>query len=405
MKRIFQAIDEGFFRYGSPVTMGVFRILVGTFAFINFAMIAIDFEAWFGETGFVPVQIGDRAIGDQLRINLLSGVANTNVTFIFYALTMFAALLTALGLWSRVSSIALAIGVISLHHRNILILHGGDTLLRLCCIYVALSPSGAACSLDRLIGLWKGTAPDVPAQVSLWPQRLVVFQVALLYFTSVWQKAFGSAWREGWATYYPMNLREFDRFWTPEFIEHQPFLAITTYGTLAIELAMATLVFYRPMRKWVLASALVLHAWIEYSMNIPLFEWVMVSTYIAFYQGDEISAWAKRVGEKLRRFHLQVFLPKGTQLHRERGRMIQATDAFSLITYEPGLGEDFLAVDAKKRSRNVTWSTLSRSLGAWVMLPVPWVWRSFLGRALETTSGAAPQVKPPSKPKHATRSA
>ena len=78
-----------------------------------------------------------------------------------------------------------------------------------------------------------------------------------------------------------------------------PLVTITTYGTLAVELALATLVFSKDFRKWVLLAGLILHAYIEYSMNIPLFAFTMCSLYVAFYEGDEIVAWWNRLQARL----------------------------------------------------------------------------------------------------------
>ncbi|MCH8977769.1 MAG: hypothetical protein IH945_00805, partial [Armatimonadetes bacterium] len=89
-----------------------------------------------------------------------------------------------------------------------------------------------------------------------------------------------------------------------------PFLAATTYGTLLVELALATLVFARPMRKWVLLAGVAMHAGIEYRMNIPLFGLIITSCYIAHYEGHEVSAWGKRMGERLCRWRLKIARPQ-----------------------------------------------------------------------------------------------
>lgn len=293
-------LDGWMFGWGSPVTMGVFRLIIGTLCFVNFAMIAIFFEDWFTEKGYVPIRATERWSGDLVRFNLLDGVTDTRITALVYGLTMLAALMTAAGLITRVSSIVLYLLVVTLHHRNPLILHGGDTVLRCACLYVALAPSGAAVSLDRLLKLRKNPGLPLP-QVSLWPQRLVQLQVAIIYFTTVWHKWFGNWWKEGIATWFPANLREFDRFPVPEFVDRQPFIAITTYGTLLIELALATLVFYKPFRKWVLLGGLLLHGGIEYRMNIPLFAFLMCSLYIAFYEGEEVAGWWDRLKARFKR--------------------------------------------------------------------------------------------------------
>lgn len=286
------------FGYGSPVTMGLFRLIFGAVTFTTLAMTMIDWQAWYTETGYIPTNILQRWNGDMVRFDLLEHVTNPNVTLVFYLLTLLAALLTTVGLFTRVSSIALLIGVTSLHHRAPDILHSGDTLVRAMLLYIAVAPSGAAMSLDRYFALKRGDAPDEPREVSLWPQRMMQIQVAIVYFTTVWHKSFGAWWLNGTATWYPINLTEFDRFPVPEFLDKQPFIALTTYGTLATELALATLVFCKPLRKWVLICGLILHAGIEYRMNIPMFAFIMCSTYLVFYDGKEVARWADRLAGK-----------------------------------------------------------------------------------------------------------
>jgi hypothetical protein len=294
------------FSYGSPMTMGVFRAVMGGLVFINLCMVAIDFNSWFTETGYIPTAMLDRwngpdpYFGTTPRLNLLENVTNPSVTMVFYALTTLAALLTTLGLWTRVASIALLIGVTTLHHRAPDILHSGDTLMRAMLVYIAVAPSGAAFSLDRLFALRKGNAPADLPEVSLWPQRMMQVQVAIVYLTTMWHKSFGEWWLNGTATWFPPQLDEFDRFPVPAFFDQQPMIAITTYGTLLVELALGTLVFAKPLRKWVLLGGVILHAGIEWRMNIPLFAFTAVACYMTFYEGEEVTAWMKRVRDRLR---------------------------------------------------------------------------------------------------------
>jgi hypothetical protein len=166
-------------------------------------------------------------------------------------------------------------------------------------LFVAIAPSGAACSLDRLLARRRGDAPADPAEVSLWPQRMMQIQLAIVYFTTVWHKSFGEWWLNGTATWYPPQLDEFDRFPVPSFFDQQPFIMGSTYFTLLVELAMATLVFAKPLRKWVLLSGVLLHAGIEYRMNIPLFGFIMAACYLTHYEGHEIAAWWGRTKKKL----------------------------------------------------------------------------------------------------------
>ncbi|HRF59026.1 MAG TPA: HTTM domain-containing protein [Fimbriimonadaceae bacterium] len=381
-----RAANDWIFGYGSPVTFGVFRILMASILFANFCMIAIDFDAWFSERGYVPWHVASEWMGPTWRVNLLAGVTDTRIVAAFYALVTVSAFLTAIGLWTRPASIILCIGTITLHHRNPIILHGGDTLMRACAFYLAIGPSGASCSVDRLIRLWKGKETGPPRDVSLWPQRMIQFQMAVIYFTTVWSKWFGTAWRDGTAAWYPANLREFDRFPVPEFLHRQPFLALETYSTLLVELALATLVFCKPLRKWVLLSGLALHGFIEYSMNIPLFAFAMCSLYISHYMGDEIVGWAKRMGERLKRFAVRVATPAGQVLATGPGRALEAADAFDLVTYTQGDASDWVAEKQASGSKlGACWASWSRSLGGWILAPF---WLAMLKRALVPTRAA-----------------
>ena len=294
------------FKYGSPVTMGVFRAIMGGLTFINFAMISVYYSDWFSEKGYGPAWLGSLTVSKEVlftsdgsvrlpRINLLYGVTDYRVLLAFNVFVLLAALLTCLGLFTRISSICLAIGVITLHHRNSSILHGGDTVVRIAAIYMAIAPSGAAFSLDRLIAVRRGLAPAIPPLVSMWPQRLIAYNCSLIYFTTTWAKWFGTLWKNGSATWYPARLHEFDRFPVPGFMNDFPMVYLTTWGTLGVEFALATLVWFKSLRKWVLLSGLMLHASIDYTMNIPLFGYLMATLYLSYYEGEEVVGWYERM--------------------------------------------------------------------------------------------------------------
>jgi hypothetical protein len=407
-------LDHYWFAHGSPTTMGLFRAIMSSLVFINLAMIVVDWRAWFSENGFVPEATGKLYQGNIPlngrilwfpydlqasipRLNILSGVTNDWLSLSIYIGIMMVTLLCALGLWTRVTSILMAIGIVSIHHRNGLILHGGDTVLRVSALYIAIAPSGAACSLDRLFGLWKGKIAPGPVRVSLWPQRLLAYNTALIYFTTFWHKyGFGSHWRDMTATWYPARLHEFDRFPVPPFMNNLPMVYVSTFFTLATELAMGTLVFYKPLRKWVLLAGVGLHAFIDYSMNIPLFSWLMVSLYISFYEGTEVEAWAKQWGTRLAKYKVLIRLPQRMALKPGAAAALEAVDPLGLVDYADG---DSPAWEASANGRAVKpfRASLSRSVGAWPLAVVPYLWNRLLNSSLETASDSEARTTRPSK--------
>ena len=413
LKETYEQLDNYWFGWGSPVTLGVMRIFIGIAVFLNLALTVAGFDDWYTEHGFVPVQAGrlylsppppdfnvfgiqghlPQGIVDYLRFDLIGGVTDARVVLAFWILTMIACVTMTIGFWSRTSAIILSICIISLHHRNAMILHGGDTLQRISVMYMALAPCGKACSIDRLIGLYRGRIAPGPVWVSLWPQRLITFNLALVYFTTVWHKWGGNEWRDGTATWYTARLNEFRRFWVPDFVNQMPFVRLTTWGTLATELAMATLVFYKPFRKWVLLAGLLMHGYIEYSMNIPMFSFSICALYITFYEGDEVVAWCRRMGQLLHRFALTVYLPKGARFQPGPGAAIEAADPLKLVSYQEGTGEHWSAVDARGRPKNPQSASMARSLGAWLIGVVPGLWRHMLGQIEVSSAAEVPRGK------------
>jgi hypothetical protein len=410
VKETYQQLDEYWFGYGSPVTIGVMRILIGITVFCNLFITFLGFDDWYTEHGFVPVSaariyLSPIGRGFQLfkwhltlpfdvpRFDLIGGQTDARITMAFWIITLLACITMTFGLWSRTSAIILSVCVISLHHRNAMILHGGDTVQRLAVMYMALAPCGKACSLDRLIGLYRGKIAPGPQLVSMWPQRLISFNLALIYFTSVWHKWGGDYWRLGDATWFTARLNEFKRFWVPDFVNQFPMVKLTTYGTLATELAMGTLVFYKPLRKYVLLAGLLMHGFIEYSMNIPLFSFSICALYITFYEGDEVVGWFRRIGARMNKFSLAVSLPKGTKFRPGPEAAITSADPLGLVSYEMGEGEFWVARDARGGTKDPFSASRSRSLGGWVVALVPGLWRRML---LQGTTAAPPEQARPS---------
>ena len=305
-------LDQVWFGKTTPHALAVVRILLGALAFLALIQVYVNFDAFFTEHGLYPVRFAEQWSAGVFRWNPLVWWPQEGVAHFAFWICMAAALMVCVGFWTRISTIVLFLGVTALHHRNPDILNSGDTLLRQYLFLLALAPCGAALSLDRWFGLKKGTIQGPPPEISVWPQRLFQFQLAIVYFTTVWWKMMGSTWRDGTATWYPPRLQEFDRFPYPPFIDELPMVYVSTYGTLIVELALATLVFAKPMRRWVVLAGAGMHAWIEYSMNIPFFSAIIVSSYVVYYEGDEVRDFLAKVAKRFSHWKGMTFVKSET---------------------------------------------------------------------------------------------
>lgn len=276
----------------SPVALGLFRILYGVALLLFVALLKPEIFTWFSDHGMMRPASADKFWGTTPHWSLLLWYPQRPAVALFFAGFTVAVILLTIGLWTRTSTLLVLLGLISLGHRNPLVLNGTDIVLRVMAVYLVLAPAGAALSVDRLRAIARGRAGAQSPLVPAWTVRLMQLQVSLIYASTVLLKLKGQAWSSGIAVYYTSRLEEFHRFPVP-FLAHSLLLVnIATYLTLAVELSVAFLIWIPALRKVVLISGLMLHAGIEYSMNVPQFEYVMLATFVLFC---DVEGWWLRL--------------------------------------------------------------------------------------------------------------
>lgn len=285
-----------FFEPISPVPIAVFRIALGLVMITNYLLMFPDVDWWFYDRGTLPVETAKNVSGG-IGVSLFRiWPAGNGWVWGFMGLSLGAAILFTLGLWTRVSSVLVFVTLVSLHHRNPVILNSGDSILRIATFFMMFAPSGAALSVDRWLRVRRGVESGPPKFQEPWAQRLIQCQIAFLYLHAFVWKAMGPMWLDGTAVYYTSRLVEFFRFPVPYVFEHLWTIKLWTWGTLVIEFALGVLIWIKELRYWVLLAGVMLHLGIDYSMNIPMFGPAMVATYITWVEADKMErafAWMK----------------------------------------------------------------------------------------------------------------
>ncbi len=282
MKNLAASWNRFWFEPQSPEPMGLFRIFFGLILLANGLFWGPDLFDYFGPHGFLSLDTMRMLLGSS-RINLFEWMPETNLSVvILYSAYLAAALLLTLGLFTRVSSAVLFVVLVSFHHRNLIILHSGDTLERVILFLMIFSEAGSAYSLD----VWRKGGKIVKS--APWAQRLIQYQFTLSYVSTVLWKLDGASWIDGTAMYYAANLQEFWRYPVPYIFEHLWILKLLTWLTLIVELALGTLIWVKAYRYRVIFLGVLLHLGIEYSMNIQLFEWLMLALYIPFIEPEDL---------------------------------------------------------------------------------------------------------------------
>jgi len=291
----------------SAVPLGLFRLIFGFWTLVYGLMFFPERFLWFSEKGVLSAKAAleynstsgaatGQGWGAGYQFNLLTLPNADHFLTVLFVVYLLAALGLTLGCWTRTNSVLVFLGLSLLHNRDAPIHNSGDTVMIVMSFYLLLSPAGAACSLDRLWRVLRGQEDDAPPLIVPWAQRLMQLQIATLYLCASLSKVTGPQWMDGTATYYPLHLAESLRFPIPG-RDNIYVINLATWGTIIVELALATFIWVPRLRLYVLAAGVALHLGIEYTFNIPLFSALMVTSYLNFLTAADVQnflAWAKR---------------------------------------------------------------------------------------------------------------
>jgi hypothetical protein len=278
-----------FFQEQSPLPIALFRIVYGSLVIATLALLRPDWLNWYGVNGWVSLSTVQK-LEPGSRLNLFSIMPQTDasVEALFWFALASAVLLT-LGLFTRISSILVFVCLNSIQQRNLYILHGGDTFLRIAGFFLIFAPAGAALSLDRFIRIRRGKESHTIPPCSPWAQRMIQLQLSFVYLISFLVKVKGAPWLHGTALFYVYHLDEFRHFPLPSWFFHPIVLKLATWTALVLEFSLGTLIWVKKLRYPLLTLGLLFHLWLEYSLNIPLFQWDILSAYILFIDPNDLS--------------------------------------------------------------------------------------------------------------------
>lgn len=299
LRSLTAAWNQFFFAPQSPLPLALFRILYGTMVIITLILLKPDWLSWYGPRGWVSLATMHQ-LEPGTRLNLFTIIPQTDswVLALFWGAFASALFLTA-GFLTRYSSVVLFLCLTSIHQRNLYINHGGDTFLRVAGFFLMFAPAGAALSIDRWIRFHQGREFGPVQPFCPWAQRMIQFELAIMYFAAFCGKAQGAPWIDGTALYYVLHIEELRRFPVPRWLLQPMLLKLGTWSALFLEFALGTLIWIKELRYYILAAGVVFHLLIEYSLNIPLFEWDVLTGYILFVDPADLTRAWNRLRQRL----------------------------------------------------------------------------------------------------------
>jgi hypothetical protein len=224
--------------------------------------------------------------------------------YLLFALYLLSLVGLTLGFRPRLMALFACLFAATFHHRLAELMNGGDSLYRNGLYFLILAPSGATWSIDhwlrtRRLRARGDAAADAPVFIEPWSVRLMQIQVCIMYFfTGVYK--LGEDYINGEALYWVLNDVAITR-WPYAWLPIPLFICrLMTWTALAFELGFSFLVWFRPLRRWVLLMGIGLHLGILLIMEIGWFSQVTLCWYVLFVSGETISDWLHRTTAWLR---------------------------------------------------------------------------------------------------------
>lgn len=293
--------NEFWFKPTSPAPICLFRICFGLLVLATGLLLAPDLYTWFGSDPVISQQAVHDWEQSEPRFSIFFLLPNSNALAlaVFVTLMISAASLTA-GLFTRLSAFVVFVCLCSLDQRMACMMNSGDTILRHQALLLTFAESGALFSLDRMRSRAKQPQSDRSILASPWAQRLIQLQIAGVYAQTFFSKLERPEWLDGTALYYCSRLTDFARWPNPILFDHLWIYQLLSWMTLGVEFALFTLIWWKKTRYPVLIAGTIFHLCIDATMNIPVFEYIMIANYINFLMPKDIFSAIARIQQRSR---------------------------------------------------------------------------------------------------------
>lgn len=314
MQLLPKSLDGFFFRRVSARGFSAMRIAWAFFAGAYLLMQWNDVVYYYSNAGILPDDLEWIVTRDVWRFTLLEWVEHPTGVFCLYLTLLVTMFCMMIGLWPRVMTVASVLLLFSFHERNPMILGGGDTLLRNLGFLLMLAPGIHCFSVTRLQAQWehwkKTRSLLPPVTMPIWPWRLLLWQLIVLYGTSLWYKLLGTMWLNGTAVEATFHHPVFAR-WPAELMNLLmpaaglgDYLALFWQGAwllLLIPQRVTNLLPARvpriPLKRLLMAGGALFHGGILLLMDAGVFSFVLFTAYLGLLLDDDI-AWLKNTARR-----------------------------------------------------------------------------------------------------------
>ena len=338
--RVWTPWCDFWFKPADPLPLGVMRILFGGMLFYTHFVWGLNLEGFFGSNGWQ---------GDTLVHAFQQGshawsfwwYVPVGLHLAAHILCLLVLALFAFGVCTPLTSILAYLITVSYAYRAPLANYGLDQINAIAALYLAIGPSGAALSIDRLwrrkrnakVALASGKTlveePLVPSARANFALRLIQVHLCVIYIFACQSKLQGESWWNGqaiWQAVANLEYQSTDLTW----LAWYPWLVnILTHGTVLWEMTFWALVWRPLCRPVVLLIGVAIHLGIGAFMGMWTFGLAVIFLYVAFVPATTIHAVLRTLSNLVAR----------RRIHQEEPLSAPASAEFEQCDDEPSVAK------------------------------------------------------------------
>ena len=284
--------DEFFFKPRPVESIAAFRIFWFSSLLVQALLDFQNINLFYGPHALISLE----TVRDQFSFPHISFFqyfkSSYEFVYVIFGFYLVSLLFAIIGLYTRESIIVAMICLTSFHQRNIWLLSSSELLVRLVTLLMIFSPCGHIFSIDSIMASKKNIVPK-KKDWAPWVLRLIQIQLSVVYLWTVWHKLKGETWFDGTAVYYATRLESMKNFSLPLLLDWIPFIKLSTWLTLVVELALGTLIWFKEFRIPMIFLGVIFHLSIEYIMSIPFFEINMIFILALFMPPEIVRTFIK----------------------------------------------------------------------------------------------------------------
>ena len=187
-------------------SMALFRIVLALIMIGDLLYRAQDLKAHYTDAGVLPIALVSVYQQQHWWWSIHSLHPALAMEVVLFLIAGLFSLSLLVGYRTRAASVVCWLLLISLQNRNVYVLTGGDTMLRVMAFWAMFLPLGTRWSIDRLLDK---TDTPIPTRIVSIGSAAVVLQLGIIYLFGALLKT-GPTWRiDHTAVYYALSIGQF----------------------------------------------------------------------------------------------------------------------------------------------------------------------------------------------------